>query len=120
MVYNWQKDKMKKAFLILLLTIVTLIASAIPSGSYYSMGRRGNIRYDSLHMTIFNGTLHMVEPDGTITLRWEILGESYDSENNVTWLSLGKNEAGVSARAYWWNEDGKTYLTVNNTTFVLK
>lgn len=98
---------------------MTAIAYAIPGGDYYKLGRRGNINYDGLHILIAHNTIHMVEADGTVTLRWEILGESYDSENDVTILSLGKNEAGVSINAYWWREDGKIYLKMGYTTFVL-
>ena len=96
---------------------MTAFAYAIPSGFYYKQGR--NLRnHSGTHIYADSRSISFVNSEGTVIAKWAIQGESYDSEEEVTYVSL-KSEYGASNSAYWWVEDGKTYLKINYTIYVL-
>ena len=96
---------------------MSFISYAIPSGDYYKMSR-GKLQYNRTHIIANSHSISFVSTDGSVVAFWEIVSENYDSSQNVTVVSV-KSQYGVSHTAYWWNEDGKTYLQWDGTNYVL-
>lgn len=108
MVYNRQNQTMKKAFFIILLTIMTAFAYAIPDGCYWS--GRSNSPRKYCEIQISGNSLKCKNRDGEVIARWTIVAESNDGV-----ISL-KSELGASAIArYWITDEGVVYLEFGKT-----
>lgn len=98
---------MKKILLAVVFTVVSLFAFAIPSGCYEGTSR---INRDRCAILIQGDELNITNRDGDVIVRWKIV-----SDNNGK-LTL-RSEAGATASATWWKEDGNVYLNFNYETF---
>lgn len=94
---------MKKLFLSIILTFVTLFTYAIPNGCYSGESRAHRNR---CAIQISSNTLHIINREGEVIARWSIVSDE-DGK-----LKL-KSALGATASATWWEEDGKIYLKWN-------
>ena len=94
---------MKKLFISIVLTFVTLFTYAIPSGCYSGESRAHR---DRCAIQISNNTLNITNREGEVIARWSIVSD----ENGKLTL---RSSLGVTVSATWWEEDGKIYLRFN-------
>ncbi|MBQ8969434.1 MAG: hypothetical protein IJ064_06860 [Bacteroidaceae bacterium] len=94
---------MKKLFISIVLTLISLFAYAIPGGCYSGESRAHR---DRCAIQISNNTLNVINREGDVIARWSIVKD----ENGKLTL---KSALGATANATWWEEDGKIYLRWN-------
>ena len=109
---------MKKIFVILFFTLLTVLTYAIPSGDYYKVKRDGSKDYN--RYVIVNNTRKSITlvSNRDVVVDWDIVEEKYDGAQDATVIRV-KSPYGVYKTIYSYKENGKTYLQIDNNVYVL-
>ena len=105
--YNAARKVMKKTIMVVVLTLASIFAFAIPSGCYSGTSR---INRDRCAIQISGNVINVTNREGNVIARWNIVS---DTNGKLTLRS----EYGATMTASWWKEDGEVYLNFNSETF---